>query len=45
MSVWGNIFAAIYDPIMGRTEKAGLRAQREALLATEHHPRRDGHFP
>ena len=33
MSVWGNIFAAIYDPIMGRTEKAGLRAQREALLA------------
>jgi len=33
MSIWGNIFARIYDPMMGRTEKAGLRAHREALIA------------
>jgi SAM-dependent methyltransferase len=33
MSIWGRIFAAIYDPVMGRTEKAGLTAHREALLS------------
>jgi ubiquinone/menaquinone biosynthesis C-methylase UbiE len=32
MSIWGRIFAAIYDPVMGRTEKAGLTAHRQALL-------------
>jgi ubiquinone/menaquinone biosynthesis C-methylase UbiE len=32
MSIWGRVFAAIYDPVMGRTEKAGLRAHRQALL-------------
>lgn len=32
MSIWGRVFAAIYDPIMGRTEKAGLAAHREELL-------------
>ena len=33
MSIWGRIFAAIYDPVMGRTEKAGLTAHRQALLS------------
>jgi SAM-dependent methyltransferase len=33
MSIWGRIFATIYDPIMGRTEKAGLTAHRKALLS------------
>ena len=33
MSIWGRVFAALYDHIMARTEKDGLRAHREALLA------------
>jgi ubiquinone/menaquinone biosynthesis C-methylase UbiE len=33
MSVWGRIFAAGYDTFMAGTEKAGLRAHRQALLA------------
>jgi ubiquinone/menaquinone biosynthesis C-methylase UbiE len=33
MSIWGRIFARIYDPVMARTEKAGLSAHREALLS------------
>jgi ubiquinone/menaquinone biosynthesis C-methylase UbiE len=32
MSVYGRLFAAGYDKFMAGTEKAGLRAQREALL-------------
>jgi len=32
MSVGGRIFAALYDPMMSRTEKAGLGAHRQALL-------------
>ena len=33
MSVWGRIFAGIYDHAMAKTERAGLGAHREALLA------------
>ena len=36
MSVWGRIFAAVYDRMMEGTEKAGLRAHRQALLAGAH---------
>jgi ubiquinone/menaquinone biosynthesis C-methylase UbiE len=34
MSVWGSIFAAMYDRALAKTEGAGLRAHREALLQT-----------
>src|SRR5436305_9484431 len=33
MSIWGRIFAGVYDHVMARTEKAGLAAHREALLS------------
>ena len=33
MSVWGRIFAGIYDHVMTKTEKAGLGAHRQTLLA------------
>jgi ubiquinone/menaquinone biosynthesis C-methylase UbiE len=33
MSLWGRIFAAIYDPMMRGAEDAGLRGHRRALLA------------
>ena len=33
MGVWGRIFAASYDHMLAKTEKAGLAAHREALLA------------
>jgi len=33
MSVWGRIFAGIYDHVMAKTEQAGLGAHRQALLA------------
>ena len=33
MSIWGRIFARIYDHVMAKTEKAGLGAHRQALLA------------
>jgi SAM-dependent methyltransferase len=33
MSISGRIFAACYDRLMSRTEKAGLRLHREQLLA------------
>ena len=32
MSIWGRIFAGIYDHMMAKTEKAGLGAHRQALL-------------
>ena len=32
MSIWGQIFAAGYDRVLSRTEKAGLAAHREALI-------------
>jgi SAM-dependent methyltransferase len=34
MSVWGHIFAAMYDRMTRSTEKAGLGAHREALIGT-----------
>lgn len=34
MSVWGQIFAAMYDRMLARTEAAGLSAHREALMST-----------
>jgi ubiquinone/menaquinone biosynthesis C-methylase UbiE len=33
MSIWGRVFAAMYDRLMSRTEAAGLRDRREALVA------------
>jgi ubiquinone/menaquinone biosynthesis C-methylase UbiE len=33
MSVWGRVFAGIYDHVMAKTEQAGLGAHRQALLA------------
>jgi ubiquinone/menaquinone biosynthesis C-methylase UbiE len=33
MSIWGRIFAGIYDRCMARTEKAGLSEHRQALLS------------
>jgi ubiquinone/menaquinone biosynthesis C-methylase UbiE len=34
MSIWGKIFARLYDRMLARTEAAGLSAYREALLGT-----------
>jgi ubiquinone/menaquinone biosynthesis C-methylase UbiE len=33
MSIWGHIFAALYDRMVGKTERAGLGDHRRALLA------------
>jgi ubiquinone/menaquinone biosynthesis C-methylase UbiE len=33
MSIWGHIFAAMYDRMLGKTERAGLGDHRRALLA------------
>ncbi|HEY3946029.1 MAG TPA: class I SAM-dependent methyltransferase [Solirubrobacteraceae bacterium] len=33
MSIWGRIFAGLYDHMTARTEKSGLSAHRQALLA------------
>jgi ubiquinone/menaquinone biosynthesis C-methylase UbiE len=33
MSLWGRVFAAVYDQLMAGPEKAVLRGHREALLA------------
>jgi ubiquinone/menaquinone biosynthesis C-methylase UbiE len=33
MSIWGRVFAAMYDRMMARTERDGLGARRAALLA------------
>jgi ubiquinone/menaquinone biosynthesis C-methylase UbiE len=32
MSLWGRVFAALYDPLMAGTEKAGLAGHRRQLL-------------
>jgi ubiquinone/menaquinone biosynthesis C-methylase UbiE len=32
MSVWGRVFAAMYDRMLARTEEAGLGAHRQSLL-------------
>jgi ubiquinone/menaquinone biosynthesis C-methylase UbiE len=36
MSLWGRVFAALYDPMMASTEKAGLADQRRRLLEQAH---------
>ncbi|HET7048420.1 MAG TPA: class I SAM-dependent methyltransferase [Solirubrobacteraceae bacterium] len=33
MSIWGHVFAATYDRMIGKTERAGLGDHRQALLA------------
>ena len=33
MSIWGHVFAAMYDRMLGKTERAGLGEHRRALLA------------
>ena len=33
MSIWGRVFAAMYDRMMARTERDGLSARRAALVA------------
>jgi ubiquinone/menaquinone biosynthesis C-methylase UbiE len=33
MSLWGRVFAAMYDRMLARTERDGLGAHREALLS------------
>ncbi len=33
MSIWGHIFAAIYDRMSAKSEQAGMAAHRETLLA------------
>ncbi|MFI5039323.1 MAG: class I SAM-dependent methyltransferase [Solirubrobacterales bacterium] len=33
MSIWGHVFAAMYDRMLGRMERAGLGEHRRALLA------------
>jgi SAM-dependent methyltransferase len=33
MSLWGRIFAGLYDHVMAKTERDGLGAHRQALLA------------
>ena len=33
MSLWGRVFAAMYDRMLARTERDGLSAHREALLS------------
>jgi len=33
MSIWGRVFAAMYDRMAAKTEEAGLSAHRETLLA------------
>jgi ubiquinone/menaquinone biosynthesis C-methylase UbiE len=32
VSVWGRVFAAIYDPLMSRADRAGLRERRAATV-------------
>ena len=33
MSIWGHVFAAMYDRMVGKIERAGLAEHRRALLA------------
>jgi ubiquinone/menaquinone biosynthesis C-methylase UbiE len=33
MSIWGHVFAAMYDRMLGKTERTGLGEHRRALLA------------
>ena len=34
MSIWGHVFAAMYDRMLGKTERTGLGEHRRALLAS-----------
>jgi ubiquinone/menaquinone biosynthesis C-methylase UbiE len=34
MSIWGHVFAAMYDRMLGKTERAGLGEHRRAVLAS-----------
>lgn len=36
MNTWGRAFAALYDPVMARTERAGLSDRRRRLLSEVH---------
>jgi SAM-dependent methyltransferase len=36
MSIWGRVFAAMYDRMMSATEEAGLGAHRAALISQAH---------
>jgi ubiquinone/menaquinone biosynthesis C-methylase UbiE len=36
VSLWGRAFAALYDPLMAGTEKAGLADRRRRLLESAH---------
>jgi ubiquinone/menaquinone biosynthesis C-methylase UbiE len=36
MSVWGRVFAAVYDRMLSGTERAGLAEKRHALLGRAH---------
>jgi ubiquinone/menaquinone biosynthesis C-methylase UbiE len=36
MSVWGRVFASMYDRMMAGTEEAGLSERRRALLSAAH---------
>jgi ubiquinone/menaquinone biosynthesis C-methylase UbiE len=36
MSVWGRVFAAIYDRVLADTERAGLAERRRVLLSQAH---------
>jgi ubiquinone/menaquinone biosynthesis C-methylase UbiE len=33
MSIWGHVFAAMYDRMIGKTEQAGLGGHRQALIS------------
>jgi ubiquinone/menaquinone biosynthesis C-methylase UbiE len=36
LSLWGRVFAALYDPYMAGSERAGLAARRRELLTQAH---------
>jgi ubiquinone/menaquinone biosynthesis C-methylase UbiE len=36
MSLWGRVFAALYDRLLADTERAGLAERRRALLSRAH---------
>jgi ubiquinone/menaquinone biosynthesis C-methylase UbiE len=36
LSVWGRVFAAVYDPLMAGMETAGMADRRRALLGQAH---------
>jgi SAM-dependent methyltransferase len=34
MGIWEGVFAALYDPLMGRADRAGLAQERSAVVST-----------